>query len=169
MRHKSLVAKFGRPANQRKALIRSLVISLVEHGRITTTTAKAKELRRHVERAITLGKKNTIHSKRLLMSRYPSVVTVDRIVDQWVPHFQTRPGGYTRIMKVGRRLGDSADLAMIELVDYSDVLVKVTEPKGKKNGKGEVKAKSPKTEKAAKPKKKTPEKTSGGKTAGKPA
>lgn len=131
MRHMSNVATFGRKPNQRKALIRGLVYSLVEHGRITTTVAKAKELRRHVERAITLGKRNTLHSKRLLLQRYPLEAAVDRIVDKWAPHFQSRPGGYTRIMKVGRRLGDAAELALIELIDYPSVIVKVTEPKTK--------------------------------------
>ncbi|HEX4926097.1 MAG TPA: 50S ribosomal protein L17 [Bdellovibrionales bacterium] len=139
----SQVATFGRKPNQRKALIRGLVYSLVEHGRITTTVAKAKELRRHVERAITLGKRDSLHSKRLLLQRYPLEAAVERIVEKWVPHFKTRPGGYTRIMKIGRRLGDAAEMALIELIDYPSVVVKVSEPTTKARGKkaaGEGKA-----------------------------
>jgi large subunit ribosomal protein L17 len=107
------------------------VNSLVEHGRITTTVAKAKELRRHVERAITMGKKNSLHAKRLLLSRYPHPATVDRIVDTWSPHFSQRPGGYTRIIKVGNRTGDCAEMAIIELLDYSNIVTK-GEPKAEK-------------------------------------
>lgn len=119
MKHRSQVSHFGRSPNQRKALIRGLVTSLVEHGKIQTTVAKAKELRRHVERAITLGKKNTLHARRLLLSRYPSVVTVEKILTQWSPHFATRNGGYTRIMKLGARIGDSAEMAVIEMLDHA--------------------------------------------------
>jgi large subunit ribosomal protein L17 len=135
MKHKAQVSTFGRKSGPRKALIRGLVYSLVEHGRITTTTAKAKELRRHVERAITLGKKNTLHAKRLLMQRFPHEPAVERIFEKWAPHFKSRPGGYTRIMKIGKRLGDSAELALIELLDYPDVVVKVTETSSKPRAK----------------------------------
>src|SRR4051812_17633658 len=116
MKHRSQVSTFGRKNSARLALFRGLVTSLVEHGRITTTVAKAKELRRHVERAITMGRKNTLHTKRLLFSRYPNLDTVDYIVNDWGPAFLTRPGGYTRILKVGARKGDSAELAIIEFV-----------------------------------------------------
>src|SRR6188472_1643076 len=132
MRHQKQVARFGRQPNARRALIRGLVYSLVEHGRIQTTVAKCKELRRHVEKAITLGKQGTLHSRRLLLSRFPHEPAVDRIVDKWAPHFKTRPGGYTRIIRVGRRLGDSAELGLIELLDYADVVVKVSAPKATK-------------------------------------
>ncbi len=119
MKHRSQVSHFGRHPSQRLALIRGLVISLVEHGKIKTTVAKAKELRRHVERAVTLGKKNSLHARRLLLSRYPHPGTVEKILSQWSPHFASRPGGYTRIMKLGPRPGDSAEMAVIEFLEHS--------------------------------------------------
>ncbi len=118
MRHKTATSHLGRSTNARKALLRNLVDSLVEHGRIKTTVAKAKELRRHVERAITLGKKNTLHARRILLSRYPTAKTVDIIIKDLSPRFKTRPGGYTRVIKLGNRPGDMAPMAYIEWVDY---------------------------------------------------
>jgi large subunit ribosomal protein L17 len=102
-------------------LIRALVTSLVTHGRIKTTLAKAKELRRHAEKAITLGKKETLASRRLLMARYPYPGAIEGIMT-WVPVFKSRPGGFTRITKIGKRPGDSAEVAYIEFLDYEKVL-----------------------------------------------
>jgi large subunit ribosomal protein L17 len=90
----------------------------VEHGRIKTTLAKAKELRRHVERAVTLGKKQTLHSQRLLLARYPNEKTVSTIMKDLAPRFKDRSGGYTRILKIGSRPGDNAEMAYIQFVDY---------------------------------------------------
>tara|TARA_Y100001935_G_C17303050_1_gene510524 strand:- start:2077 stop:2571 length:495 start_codon:yes stop_codon:yes gene_type:complete len=100
------------------ALIRGLVYSLVENGRIKTTLAKAKEVRRHVEKAVTLGKKGTLHSRRLLESRYPNPGVVQTLVTDLKDRFADRAGGYTRIIKIGHRDGDSAPVAFIEFVDY---------------------------------------------------
>ncbi len=119
MKHRARVSTFGRATNARNALLRGLVNSLVEHGRITTTVAKAKELRSHAEKAVTLGKKNTLHAKRILLSRYPNVATVEKILSTWSPHFKDRNGGYTRIVKLGTRLGDRAEMAVIEFSDFS--------------------------------------------------
>ncbi len=119
MRHRAKTATFNLKNGPRKALIRGLVTSLVEHGRIKTTLAKAKELRRHVERAVTLGKDGTLHAQRLLLSRYPNQDTVSTIMKDISPRFKTRPGGYTRILKLGMRPGDRAEMAFIEFVDYS--------------------------------------------------
>jgi large subunit ribosomal protein L17 len=118
MRHKRLTNYFGRDGGHRKAMIRNLVSSLVEHGRIQTTVAKAKELRRHVERAITLGKDGTLHAQRLLLSRYPNQDTVTAIMTDISPRMKNRMGGYTRILKTGRRPGDNSEMAFIEFVDY---------------------------------------------------
>jgi len=137
MRHRSQVSFFGRRPGQWDGLIRGLVYSLVEHGKIQTTVAKAKELRRHVERAITLGKQNTLHARRLLLARYPNPSAVEKILRQWSPHFASRKGGYTRIMKLGPRPGDSAEMAVIELIDHSQFA-------------GEVKPATPAKKKAAK-------------------
>src|SRR4051812_42196303 len=123
MRHRAKVATFGRKSGPRVALLRGLVNSLVEHGRIKTTLAKAKELRRHVERAVTvskrgLDKENSLHATRLLMARYPNADTVSSLMKEIAPRFKSRDGGYTRILKVGMRPGDRAEMALIEWVDY---------------------------------------------------
>lgn len=119
MRHRARVSTFGRKSGPRKALLRGLVTSLVEHGRIKTTLAKAKELRRHVERAVTLGKKQSLHSQRLLLARYPNEKTVSTIMKDLAPRFKDRNGGYTRILKLGARPGDNAEMAYIQFVDYT--------------------------------------------------
>lgn len=118
MRHKRKVKHFSRKSGPRKALLRGLVVALVENGRIKTTVEKAKEVRRHIEKAITLGKKGDLASRRLLLSRYPNTEAVKGIVDEIAPRFATRNGGYTRIIRVGRRAGDSAEMAFLEFVDY---------------------------------------------------
>jgi large subunit ribosomal protein L17 len=121
------------------------MVNLVEHGRISTTVAKAKELRRHIEKAITLGKTNDLATRRLLLSRIPNQATVEAILGDISPRFNTRPGGYTRIIKIGRRPGDTAEMAFIEFVDYDytkDPKAKLAEkqPKAKKaSAKGEGK------------------------------
>lgn len=94
------------------------MVSLVEHGRIKTTVDKAKELRRHIEPAITLGKKNDLGSRRLLLSRLNNQSAVNTIMTDISPRFKNRAGGYTRIIKIGRRPGDTAEMAFIEFVDY---------------------------------------------------
>lgn len=118
MRHRRRVKHFSRKPGARKALIRGLVESLVEHGRIKTTVDKAKETRRHVERAITLGKKGTLAARRLILSRYPQVSVMHSIVDDLSVRFKERAGGYTRIIKLGKRAGDMAEMAFIEFVDF---------------------------------------------------
>jgi large subunit ribosomal protein L17 len=118
MRHNARVKHFGRKSGPRKALFRGLVNSLVEHGRIKTTLAKAKELRRHVEKAITVGKKQSLHARRLLLSRYPNEKVVSLIMSELAPRFQDREGGYTRILKLGQRPGDAAEMAFIQFVDF---------------------------------------------------
>ena len=118
MRHNRNVIHFSRKSGPRKALLRGLVVSLVEHGRIKTTVEKAKELRKHVERAVTIGKGGDLASFRLLLTRLASEVTAKKILDEVSPRFKTRPGGYTRVIKIGRRPGDSAEMAFIEFVDY---------------------------------------------------
>lgn len=119
MRHRARTSTFGLESGPRKALIRGLVSSLVEHGRIKTTLAKAKELRRHVEKAVTTGKDQSLHAHRLLLSRYPNKDTVQTIMKDLAPRFKDRPGGYTRILKLGQRPGDAAEMAYIEFVDYA--------------------------------------------------
>lgn len=136
MRHNAKVATFGRKTGPRRALLRGLVNSLVEHGRIKTTLAKAKELRRHVEPAITMAKKDTLHARRLLLSRYPNDKTVHLLMTDVGPRMAKRNGGYTRILKLGMRPGDRAEMAFIEFVDYTPKTGEATTAPVKKSAKG---------------------------------
>ena len=116
--HRRLVKHFSRKSGPRKALLRGLMNSLVEHGRIKTTVTKAKEVRRHIEKAITLGKKGDLNSIRLLVSRLANKDSALSLVQDISPRFKEREGGYTRVIKIGRRPGDSAEMAFLEFVDY---------------------------------------------------
>ncbi len=119
MRHnKQKRSSFGRHGGPRQALIKGLIHSLVQHERIKTTLSRAKTVRPLVERAVTMGKRGDVHSRRLLFSRYPQKNTVEKIMSDLSPRFKERPGGYTRIIKLGFRAGDQAPLAYIEFVDY---------------------------------------------------
>ena len=109
---------FGRKQGPRISMVRNLVDSLVEHGRIKTTVIKAKELRRHVERAVTRGKSGSLHARRILLSKFPNPKTVEVLVGNLSVRFKDRPGGYTRIVRIGKRPGDNAEMAFIEFVDY---------------------------------------------------
>lgn len=119
MRHKVIKNSFGRRNGPRKALVRGLIDSLVENGRIKTTLTKAKVIRSKVEKAITRGKDNTVHSRRVLAAQYPFGNTVETIFGKISPRFMDRPGGYTRIVKLGERAGDNAPMAYIEFVDFA--------------------------------------------------
>lgn len=160
MRHRRRVKHFSRKSGPRKALLRGLMVSLVEHGRIATTVDKAKELRRHIEKAITLGKSDDLATRRLLLSRIANDNTVSTILKDISPRFKTRPGGYTRIIKIGRRPGDTAEMAFIEFVDYdytkagknSEVAEKTSK---KKTAKADKEAADAKTEKKTSATKKT--------------
>lgn len=116
--HRRRVKHFGRTSKPRRALLRGLMTSLVEHGRIKTTVDKAKELRRHIEKLITLGKKGDVATRRVILARIANKDAMTTIVDDLSKRFQSRPGGYTRIIKIGRRPGDQAEMAFIEFVDY---------------------------------------------------
>ena len=125
MRHRRRVKHFSRRSGPRKALIRGLVGALVQHGRIATTLEKAKEIRRHVEKAITLGKRATLNSKRLLIARYPSEDTAHVIWSSLADRFKERSGGYTRVIKIGVRPGDAAEMAFLEFVDFDFTTKKI--------------------------------------------
>lgn len=141
MRHRRRVKHFSRKQGARKALVRGLVESLVEHGRIKTTVDKAKETRRHVERVITLGKKGTLAARRLILARYPQDNVVNTIVGDLSVRFKDRNGGYTRIIKLGKRPGDMAEMAFIEFVDYDFAGKSVEAAKGEKTPKTSTKSK----------------------------
>ncbi len=118
MRHQKSGRKFNRDTNHRKALMRNLCTSLLEHGRITTTEAKAKELRRWVERLITEARDNDVAARRRVAREVTKPEVVSWLFANLVPKLeeQPRPGGYTRIIRKGPRLGDSAPMVIIELV-----------------------------------------------------
>ena len=118
MRHRVDKKNFGRKDGARKALIRSLADALVKEERIKTTLTKAKELRKHVERAITKGKDGSVHARRIVMSKFPNKDTTNKIVDDLSIRFKDRPGGYTRIVRLGERPGDKSEVAYIEFVDF---------------------------------------------------
>lgn len=115
MRHHNANRKLGRKRNQRRALLRSLAYSLVQKGKIKTTEAKAKELRPFTEKLITLGMKDTLSSKKLLVSRV-GPLTAKKIYTELSPAYKGRKGGYTRITKMVRRNSDGARMAVIEFV-----------------------------------------------------
>lgn len=115
MKHLHRGRKFGRPASQRKALMKGIISSLFLHGRITTTLAKAKEYAPKAEKAITKAKKGDLHSRRILM-RVLSADITDKLINEIAPNYKERNGGYTRIIKLGARKSDSSKMALLELV-----------------------------------------------------
>jgi len=116
MRHHDNIRKFGRERGQRTALLKSLALALVVHKKITTTEAKAKELRPFVEKLLTRAKIKTLASRRLLVSRLGDEHGVSELIGTLAPKYEKRAGGYTRIVKLPRRLSDGSAMAMIEFV-----------------------------------------------------
>ncbi|MBI4310429.1 MAG: 50S ribosomal protein L17 [Chloroflexi bacterium] len=116
MRHRIDGRHFNRPPDQRKALYRSLVRALLLNERIQTTEAKAKEIQGMTERMITYGKKGTLHHRRVALARLPDRETVAKVFDDLGKRYAQRAGGYTRVLKLGPRNGDGAEMAIIELV-----------------------------------------------------
>jgi large subunit ribosomal protein L17 len=117
MRHRNAGRKLNRTATHRSALFASLAMALFKHEQIATTLPKAKELRRVADRLIKLAKRGDLHARRLAFSRIRDEATVAKLFDTLGPRYADRPGGYTRVMKAGFRYGDSAPMAVIELVD----------------------------------------------------
>jgi large subunit ribosomal protein L17 len=118
LRHRKSGRKLGRDAAQRRALYSNLASALIEHGRIRTTEAKAKEVRPIVEEMITLGKRGDVAAQRQAVSFLRSKPVAHKLFADIAPRFADRPGGYTRIVKIGPRAGDAAPMAYLELVDY---------------------------------------------------
>ena len=117
MRHRNKGRELGRNASHRRATLRNLATNLFKHERIETTTAKAKELRPYAERLITLAKRGDLHARRLVAGRIYDSDVLGKLFADIGPRFAQRPGGYTRILKLGNRKGDAADMALIELVE----------------------------------------------------
>lgn len=127
MRHQIRGRKLKRTSSHRKALLKNLASSLILHKRIRTTTAKAKELRTFIEPLITKARKNDLHSRRLIIDTLKNKEAVNELFSEVIGTIGDRPGGYTRVIKLGRRAGDSAELSMIEFVDYNEVANKKAE------------------------------------------
>ena len=116
MRHRKTVNKLGRAPEHRVALIRNLMVSMIEHRRIRTTLAKAKAVQPELERLVTLARSDTPHTRRIALSRLASKEAMRKLFAFAPQTYATRPGGYTRITKLGQRLGDAAEMALIEFV-----------------------------------------------------
>jgi len=142
MRHGKKGNHLGRTDSHRRAMLANMASSLIKHKRISTTLAKAKALRMYVEPLITKSKTDTTHSRRIVFSYLQDKETVTELFRDVAAKVATRPGGYTRIIKLNNRLGDNAEMALIELVDYNEVYGKEAEAAEKKTTRrGRTKAK----------------------------
>ncbi|HLS47348.1 MAG TPA: 50S ribosomal protein L17 [Gemmatimonadales bacterium] len=117
MRHRAKGRQLSRTSSHRRALLNNMATSLFEHGRVVTTEAKAKELRPFAEKLITLARRGDLHARRLVERKIKNREVLGRLFSEIGPRFASRPGGYTRILKLGHRPGDGADVARIELLD----------------------------------------------------
>ena len=159
MRHlKAGNRKFGRNPAHRKAMFRNMVTALIQRERISTTLAKAKALRGKVERVITLGKKGTVHARRIALRHVALRETVLKVFGPLSERFASRPGGYTRIIKIGNRRGDDAPMAYIELLDRDEEVAAKEADTKKDKKKPAAKKAAPKKEEAKETKKAAPKK-----------
>jgi large subunit ribosomal protein L17 len=147
MRHRVKGRKLGRTASHRKATLTALATALLKHKRIKTTLAKAKETRGFVEKLITKAKKGDLHAHKQVMDVMKDKDTVKELFAEIVQKIGDRPGGYTRVVKLGNRLGDAAQMAIIELVDYNDIITaKAEERKEEKDVKAKQKKEAEESE-----------------------
>lgn len=167
MRHGKKINHLGRQTAHRKSMLANMACSLIEHKRINTTVAKAKALKQFVEPLVTKSKEDTTHNRRIVFSKLRDKNAITELFREVATKVGDRPGGYTRIIKLGNRLGDNADMAMIELVDYNETY-NLTKPEKKKSTRRAGKAKkatdaatdapSKESSKKETPKKETPKK-----------
>lgn len=155
MRHGDKIKNLGRTQSHRKALMSNMAVSLFQHKRITTTLAKAKALRVYAEPLITRCKVDTMHNRRVVFSYLQDKESINELFGVISDKVANRPGGYTRIIKLPRRMGDAADMAMIELVDFNELYVKETKDTAKKTRRSK-KASAPKAAPVAAPVEETP-------------
>jgi large subunit ribosomal protein L17 len=144
MRHGDKIKNLSRTASHRRALLSNLAVQLITHKKIVTTLAKAKALRTYVEPLITKSKENSTHQRRIVFSHLQDKAAVTELFSTVATKIGGRPGGYTRIIKLGARLGDNAETALIELVDFNEIYGK---------GKGETKEAAKKTRRSSSRKK----------------
>ena len=147
MRHKVHTFKIGRTGAHRKAMLANMVSSLIEHGQVRTTITKAKEARRVADKMVTLGKKGDLHRRRLAVSKLRDKTAVKKLFDEIAPQYADRNGGYTRIIKLSRRLGDAAEMCILQFVEADDAVKKTKKTTKTKKAKA---PKAPKAEKAPK-------------------
>jgi large subunit ribosomal protein L17 len=121
MRHRKIKGKLNRTPSHRNAMLRNMTESIITHERIQTTLAKAKEIRKMVDQVITLAKRDDLHSRRMVLRLIPNKMVVSKLFDDIAPRYKDRPGGYTRIYKLGNRRGDAAEMAVISLVSTETV------------------------------------------------
>ena len=126
MRHNKAINHLGRQAGHRKALLANMACSLIQHKRITTTVAKAKALKSYVEPLITKSKEDTTHNRRVVFSYLKDKEAVTELFRTIAPKIADRPGGYTRVLHIGFRQGDAAEMALIELVDFNEAALAAT-------------------------------------------
>jgi large subunit ribosomal protein L17 len=172
MRHSRVINHLGRTSSHRKSMLANMATSLILHKRITTTTAKAKALKTYVEPLITKSKEDSTHSRRVVFSYLKDKTAVSELFREISPKVADRPGGYTRILKIGNRQGDNAEMCIVELVDYNEAMLggdtktKTTRRRRSTKKKGEVEgavvtktvAAAPKVEEPAEEKTQDPEK-----------
>lgn len=151
MRHRNIVKKLGRTAAHRKATMANLASALLQHKHIETTEAKARVTRRFAERLITLAKQGTLHARRIAFQRLKQKSAVKALFDEIAPRFKDRNGGYTRMVKLGRRSGDGAPVAVLELVGFETAVKKQKDREARAEAKKEQEKKKQKaSEKAEK-------------------
>ncbi|MEA4868932.1 MAG: 50S ribosomal protein L17 [Rikenellaceae bacterium] len=158
MRHNKSFNHLGRKSGHRKAMLANMASSLILHKRIETTEAKAKALRQYIEPLLTKSKDDTTHSRRTVFAYLKQKEAVSELFRVIAPKISDRPGGYTRVLKLGFRQGDAADMAMIELVDFNEAALAAAKPEAKKSTTRRGRAKkttaataAPKTEKPEMP------------------
>ena len=122
MRHQRVINHLGRTSSHRKSMISNMAVSLILHKRITTTTAKAKALKTFVEPLLTKSKEDSTHSRRVVFGYLKDKTAVAELFREVSPKIADRPGGYTRILKIGNRIGDNAEMCILELVDFNEVM-----------------------------------------------
>ena len=132
MRHRKKVIKLGRKTAHRKAMLANMASSLIEHKRINTTLTKAKALKIFIEPLVTKCKTDDTHNRRICFSKLRNKVAVKTLFDEVAKKIDNRPGGYTRIIKLGNRMGDDASMSMIEFVDYNEIYSQNNKSKDKK-------------------------------------
>lgn len=159
MRHGKKINHLGRKTAHRKAMLANMACSLIEHKRINTTVAKAKALKVFVEPLVTKSKEDTTHNRRIVFSKLRSKEAVSELFREVAPKVGDRPGGYTRVIKLGSRLGDAAEMALVELVDFNETYNVGEKAKKKKSTRRAGKKKTEDTVSTAQPKEASAEET----------